>query len=281
VVRHVGRQVTGWPLVVLLLGPRGQGEPGLVDRLVGHLGHQVGDAVEPGAPLVVGLHHVPRGLGGVGVQEHGVLGPRVVDPPLPGLQVDGAELPSPERVVHPALEPPLLLLVADREPVLDEDDPVLDELVLEDRALAEEPLVLVVGAEPHDPFHPGPVVPAPVEEGHLAGRGQLAHVALEVPLAPLPVGRRGQGHDATGPRAQVLRHPLDGAPLAGRVAPLEQDHHPGAALADPLGHGGQFALEPEELLLVEPLRNYLGHRSSPLPPPVVVLDDGPAGLMPA
>src|SRR5512132_522748 len=43
--------------------------------LVGDHAQQVADAVQPRAPLVVGLHHVPGRLLGVGVGEHLVLGP--------------------------------------------------------------------------------------------------------------------------------------------------------------------------------------------------------------
>src|SRR3712207_8848674 len=48
---------------------------------------QVRDAVQPRAALVVGAHHVPRGLLDVGVVEHLVLRPRVLDPQLARLQV--------------------------------------------------------------------------------------------------------------------------------------------------------------------------------------------------
>jgi hypothetical protein len=47
-------------------------------------------------------------------------------------------------------EPALLLGVADREPVLPEQDAVLDEESLEDRALVEEALVLLLAAEPRE-----------------------------------------------------------------------------------------------------------------------------------
>ena len=126
-------------LVALALG-----ELDLRERLllVRDLRQQVRDAVEPRALLVVGLDDVPRRLGDVGVDEHLVLRARVVDPVRPRVQVGLGELPSAHRVVDPGLEAALLLLVAHREPVLDQDDAVLDEQPLEDRALAEEPVVL-------------------------------------------------------------------------------------------------------------------------------------------
>ena len=74
---------------------------------------------------------------------------------------------------HALLEAPLLLLVADREPVLDQDDPRAHEHLLEQRAGAQEFLVLVVGAEAHDVLDAGAVVPAAIEQHDLAGRGQV------------------------------------------------------------------------------------------------------------
>ena len=100
----------------------------------------------------------------------------------------------------PTAEPAFLLLVADREPVLDQDDARADQHPLELRAGAQELLVLLVGAEAHHALHAGAVVPTAVEQHHLARRGQLRHVALEVPLRLLALGRRAQGHHATDAR---------------------------------------------------------------------------------
>ena len=54
--------------------------------------------------------------------------------------------------------------------------------------------------------------------------GRCGDVALEVPLAALALGRRGQRGDARDARVQVLGDPLDRAALAGGVAALEHDH---------------------------------------------------------
>ena len=89
-------------------------------------------------------------------------------------------------------EPALLLLVADREPVLEQDDAVLDQQPLEDRALLQEPPVLLGRAEAHDVLDAGAVVPAAVEQDDLAGGGQVLDVALEVPL------RRARARSACG-----------------------------------------------------------------------------------
>ena len=108
----------------------------------------MGDAVEARAPLVVGLHRPPGRLLDVRMAEHLVLGLRVLDPLGHGLQVHRAQLPPPCGVPRPLLEAALLFLVADREPVLDQDDAVLHEQPLEDRRLPQEAVVLGLRAEP-------------------------------------------------------------------------------------------------------------------------------------
>src|ERR1039457_3926506 len=139
-------------------------------------------AVKTGPLLVVRFDDVPGGLWRVGVHEHYVLGARVLDPAEPGLEVDLAQLPVFERVVQAKLKAPLLLLVADGEPVLDKDQPRVDEQLFEDRALAEELAVLIVAAIAHDVLDARSVVPGAIEQNDLAGRWQVLDVALEIPL---------------------------------------------------------------------------------------------------
>ena len=187
---------------------------------------------------------------GVGELEHLVLGPRVVDPAGPRLQVHLAELPALARVVDALLEPALLLIVADREPVLDEDDARPEEHGLERRGRPQELLVLLVGAEAHDPLDAGPVVPAAVEEHDLAGRRQLGDVALEVPLRPLAVGRLGQRDHPHDARVGPVDDPLDRAALARGVPALEEHADPEALVDDPLLELDQLPLESLEVALV-------------------------------
>src|SRR4029078_3337795 len=91
---------------------------------------------------------------------------------------------------------PLLLLVVDREPVLDEMDAGADQHFLEQRAGAQELAVLLLGAEAHDPLESGAVVPAAIEQHDLTLRRQLRHIALEVPLAALALRRGAERDDA-------------------------------------------------------------------------------------
>jgi hypothetical protein len=91
----------------------------------------------------------------------------------------------------------------------------------------------------------------PLEQDDLAGRGQVLHVALEVPLGALPFGRGRQRGDPGGPGVEVLGHPLDRAALARRVAALEDDHDPGTLGAHPFLHFHQLALQAVQLGLVQ------------------------------
>ena len=82
-----------------------------------------------------------------------------------------------------------------------------------------------------------------------AGRKAL-DIALEVHLALLAVGRRGQRHDAEDARADPLGDGLDCAALARRVTPLEYDDHAFAGLLDPILQVAELDLQLVEFLLV-------------------------------
>src|SRR5271157_1231115 len=109
----------------------------------------VGDAVEPCPLLVIRFDDPPGGLGRVGGVEHRVLGLGVLDPLGAGRDVHGRDLPALGRVLDPILEAALLLLIADREPELDEDDSGADQHPLELGRRPKELLVFGLGAEAH------------------------------------------------------------------------------------------------------------------------------------
>src|SRR4029453_7982080 len=121
--RDEAAALEGGPVVIgTLLRPVGQLHllPGSL--AVGDLLQDVVDDVEAGPLLFIGWNDEPRALLSVLRWEHRVACPRVVVPPLPGREVGLAQLPLSQRVFDSRLEAPCLLLVADLQPVLEEDD---------------------------------------------------------------------------------------------------------------------------------------------------------------
>ena len=205
------------------------------------------DRLEPGPLLVVALDHRPGGPLGVGVVEHRLLGLGVIVPLVQRLDVHRAQLPLTYRVYPPDDEARPLLRGRHREPELRQVQPGADQHALELRRLPHELLVVRLRGEAHHPLHARPVVPGPVEHDDLAGRGQVRHITLEVPLGLFPLARLHQRHDRRAAGVQVLGEPLDRAALAGRVAALEHDD-------DPLPGGLHPVLQLDELDLQRALR---------------------------
>src|SRR5690606_18234920 len=160
----------------------------------------------------------------------------------------------------------LLVHLVDRQPVLVEQDAVVDQQLLEHRRLFQEQLVLVGGTEAHHLLDAGAVVPAAVEQHQLARRRQVRGIALEVPLRHFALARLRQCDDAHLARVQPLGDGVDHATLAGGVAALEQDHHPLAGVRQPVREVVQLELERLERLLVLLLLHRLHrlHRLLPL-----------------
>ena len=125
--------------------------------------------------------------------------------------------------------------------------------------MSEEPLVLLRGAEAQDVFDAGAVVPGPVEQDGLAGRGEVGDVALEVPLALLAFGGLRQRDVLRDPRVQVFRDPLDHASLAGGVPSFEHHRDPRLGVEDPLLHLHELFLESGQLAFVGLVRDLLDH----------------------
>ena len=122
---------------------------------------------------------------------------------------------------------------------------------LELRAGAQELLVLLLGAVAHHPLDVRAVVPAAVEQDHLAGGRQVLDVPLEVPLGALPLGGLRQRDHPDRARAGALGDPLDDAALAGRAAALEDHQHLEALPLDPVLQLHQLLLQPLDLLVVD------------------------------
>src|SRR5260370_14801675 len=234
-----------------------------LDGVMGHFAvrdelEKVGDEVEMRGPLVVGLDDVPGRFLDVAAREHAVFRLGVVDPSGAGLQIHGAQLPALAGVVDPPEEPSLLLVIADRKPVLDQDDPGAHEHSLELRTCTHEIFVLGVCAEPHDMLDARAVVPAPIEEHHLAGRWQVLDVTLEIPLRPLFLGRRRERDHPAIAWVEQRHDPFDDTAFAGRIAAFEEDHDAQVSIPDPLLELDELDLEASELPLVLLARELFG-----------------------
>ena len=180
------------------------------------------------------------------MHHHLVLGPRIVLPPVHGLQVHRAELPLPDRVVEPRPEPAQLLVVGHREPVFAQQYAVFQQHLLDDRGLPQKQRMFLRRAESHHLLHAGAVVPRPVEQHDLALGGQVGDIALVVPLAAFTVARRRQRRDPGDAWAEVFGDPLDRSALAGGVATLEDDHNPRAGMPHPRLQLDEFCLQSEQ-----------------------------------
>src|SRR5580704_6498480 len=67
-------------VILVLVGPLGKLDPFPFDFLIGQELQDMGNAVEPGAALVVGAHDVPRRVLAVGRREHQVARLRIIVP---------------------------------------------------------------------------------------------------------------------------------------------------------------------------------------------------------
>src|SRR5215469_11220926 len=106
--------------------------------------------------------------------------------------------------------------------------------------------MLLIGAETHDLFDPGAVVPRTVEKYDLPRRGQLHDVALEIPLPALTLGRDGERDDPRVAGIQVFHESFDGTAFTRRVAALKDDDNAVARILNPV-------LQLEQLHLQQPL----------------------------
>ena len=129
-------------------------------------------------------------------------------------------------VFHPRLESLFLLIVAHFQPIFDQPDAVVGDVLLEFGTILQEALVLLLGAEAHDVFDAGPVVPAAVEDHDLSGRRKMREVALHVHLRLFPIRGGGQRDQSEGARAHPLGQRPDRPTLAGGVATFEDDDDP-------------------------------------------------------
>ena len=181
-------------------------------------------------------------MGPVGAGQHGVAGVGIGVPLVQRLDIDRRQLPALERIVAPVVEALELHFPADGQPEFEQMNAVARDALLEFGRFVEEMLGLLGRAEAHDLFHPGAVVPGAVEQYGLPGGGEPVDITLEIPLRAFPVIGLGQGRDEIVARIEIFQIRLDGAALAGGVAPLEDDH-------DAVARAGQMGLQQHQLLL--------------------------------
>jgi hypothetical protein len=110
--------------------------------------------------------------------------------------------------------------------------------------------VLLLGAEAHDVFDAGAVVPAAVKDDDFAGCRKMLDIPLHEHLCLLAIGRRRQRDNPEHARAHPLGDGLDGTALAGRVAALEYDDDPQPFLFHPVLQAAKLNLQLAQLLLV-------------------------------
>jgi hypothetical protein len=108
-------------------------------------------------------------------------------------------------------------------PELDEDHSFGDERPLELHDLLVRAGPLLVGGEPFDSLHQHPPVPGAVQHRHAAPAGQDRPEAPQEVVALLVVRGCRELCDPDVPRVERTDQAFDGAALAGRVPPLEDD----------------------------------------------------------
>src|SRR5579871_1164492 len=182
-------------------------------------------------------------------------------------------------LVAALLKSPFLFFIADRKPVLHEDDSGADQHALEFRAAVQELAVLAVTAESHDMLDACPVVPAAIEQHDFAAGGKVRDVALEIPLGLFALGRSAQRHHAANAWIEALGDSLDGPALARRISAFEQHDHSQPLEPHPFLQLHQLDLQPAQVLLVVAAwleREMPGLLDGPSGPPVMAVVGDPA-----
>src|SRR5580704_312999 len=97
-------------------------------------------------------------------------------------------------------QPPRLFVLANLQPVLQQDDAGVNDGFLRERRQFKEALGLLLAAETHHPLDAGTIIPASIEDHDLSGRWQMRNVTLNIHLRLLALSRRRQGDDAENAR---------------------------------------------------------------------------------
>src|SRR5262249_30504450 len=218
--------------------------------LVWNQSQDMRDAIESRAPLVVRMNDVPRSVFAVGFLEHHGAGARVVVPAPERLETHRAQFPLPQWVIDARGKAPLLLVLADLEPDLDQQDPRIDDVFFDLRYDLEKHPVLLLTAKSHDVFDAGTVVPTAIEDDDLACRRKSLDIALREQLGLFALRRGWKRNHAKDTRALAFGNRRDGPALAGGIAALEQDDDARALLLHPILEMAKLDLKRLQLLLV-------------------------------
>src|SRR5262249_2050633 len=125
-------------IVFSLLRPLGQLDLRMRYLLERDLLEDMGNAVEPRPPLIVRTDDVPGGVPAARFLQHCVPRPRVVGTALECLETQRPNFPLPPRIVDARKNPPFLLLLADLQPDLDQEDARIHDVFFDLRAILEK-----------------------------------------------------------------------------------------------------------------------------------------------
>src|SRR5215472_215219 len=103
--------------------------------------------------------------------------------------------------------------------------------------------MLLFGAESHDLFYPGTIIPGTVEKSDFPRCRQVRNVTLKIPLPSLALGRDGKRDDSRGAGIQVFHEALYGTAFACRVTALKDHYDTAARILDPVLQLEQLDLE--------------------------------------
>jgi len=220
---------------------------------VGDQAQQVRDAVEAGATLVVASTTVPGRLLDVRRGETSRPSASSTPPSVPGTGVHGAQLPALGAVLDAPLKAALLLLVADREPVLSITAGAHQASARTAGQGAQELPVSSSVQKPITCSIARPVVPAPIEEHHplrRPGRVRRRSAGSDHWVSCAPVGVASATHlgKTLGLRHSVIRLIVPPLPAASRPSNSTTTLRPSALI-----HSWSFDeldLQPGQLALV-------------------------------
>ncbi|BAK10636.1 hypothetical protein PAJ_0556 [Pantoea ananatis AJ13355] len=230
-----------------------------------HLLQEVADAVQSRTLFIHALNDPPGRIRDMGPAQHLFFGFGIIFPAAATFQVHRAEFPLLQRIVNTAQKAQFLLLVRNGKPVFDDLNTAAGQHFFKFRHATIELLDVSLTAKAHHPFHARPVVPAPVEQHHFPGGGQMSNVTLEIPLGFFAVVRCWQGGNPAGARVKALRDAFDNTAFTGGVAAFEQNDQPMAGAHHPVLKLNQFALQVQQFakiattpgLLIIPVRRGL------------------------